>query len=98
MVFLLALAVLLAAEVVALVEVARQIGVLAAVLLLLATSIAGPLLVKRAGFGVWRRARARLDEGQIPGREALDGLLLLTAGLLICIPGFITDAAGVLLL
>lgn len=36
--------------------------------------------------------------GEFPGREAVDGLVLLAGGLLVCIPGFITDVIGLLLL
>ena len=89
---------LLVAELAVVVEVARQIGVLTAVVLLVAVSALGPWLVRRVGFGVWRRAAERLDAGELPGREAVDGLLLLAAGVLICVPGFITDAVGILLL
>jgi len=89
---------LLAAELAVLVEAGRLIGVVPAVLLLIATGVFGPPLVRRAGFGVWRRARSRLDQGEVPGRELLDGLVLLIAGVLICVPGFITDIVGGLLL
>lgn len=95
---LVAMVVLVAAEVTVVVEVARAIGTGPAILLLLVTSAAGPWLVRRAGFGVWRRTRRRLEAGEVPGREALDGLVLLAGGLLVCIPGFLTDAAGLLLL
>lgn len=86
------------AEIYVLVRVASAIGTLPCVLLLLAVSACGPWLVRRAGLGVWRRARLRLAEGEVPGRELLDGLLLLAAGVCITVPGFITDAIGVLLL
>jgi len=95
---LIAVMMLIAAEVVALVEVAGAIGVGPAILALLAISASGPWLVRRAGFGVWRRTKQRLAEGEPPGNEALDGIVVLAGGLLICIPGFITDVVGVLLL
>ena len=95
---LLGIAVLLAAEIAALVSVAARIGVLPAIGLLVVVSLCGPWLVRRAGLGVWRRARASVATGAAPDRALLDGVLLLLAGLLICIPGFVTDAAGILLL
>jgi UPF0716 protein FxsA len=36
--------------------------------------------------------------GRPPGREVVDGALALAGGVLIMIPGFITDAIGALLL
>jgi UPF0716 protein FxsA len=92
------LVLLFVAEVAVLVEVAHQIGWLAAILLLILVSAAGPWLVRRAGLTTWRRAQERYRAGQIPGRELLDSVLLLAAGVLILVPGFITDTIGVLLL
>jgi UPF0716 protein FxsA len=47
---------------------------------------------------VLRRARARINGGQAPGRELIDGVLVLCAGALLVVPGFITDCLGILLL
>jgi UPF0716 protein FxsA len=95
---LVGLLILAAVELTAVIEVAMRIGGVLTVLLLFGVSACGPWLVRRAGFGVWRRARERLQFGEVPGREAVDGTMLLLAGLLICIPGFVTDALGLLLL
>ena len=80
------------------IQVAHQIGGLATIALLVALSASGPWLVKRQGLGVWRRARRRAEAGEIPGREATDGVLLLIAGVLLTVPGFLTAALGLLLL
>jgi len=93
------LALLLAvAEVFVFVEVAHLIGVLLAVVVVVVVSACGPWLVRRAGFGTWRRAQDRMRTGEAPGRELLDGVGLLVAGGLISVPGLITDAIGVFLL
>ncbi len=86
------------AELAVLVEVAKQIGVLPAIVLLLVVSACGPWLVRRAGFATWRRLQERVRRSEVPGRELVDGALLLVAGVLITVPGFITDAVGLLLL
>ena len=39
-----------------------------------------------------------MDEGRVPGRELVDGVLILFAGALLLTPGFVTDAVGLLLL
>jgi len=80
------------------IQVAHQIGGLATIVLLVVLSASGPWLVKRQGLGVWRRAQRRAQAGEIPGREATDGLLLLIAGILLTVPGFLTAALGLLLL
>ncbi|MGI8753629.1 MAG: FxsA family protein [Acidimicrobiales bacterium] len=73
-------------------------GVLPAILAQVVISASGPWLVRRAGFGVWRRTREGLAAGEVPGREVLDGVVLLAGGVLVCIPGFVTDVVGLLLL
>lgn len=80
------------------IQVSHQIGGWATIGLLVLLSVSGPWIVKHQGLGVWRRARARAAAGEIPGREASDGVLLLTAGLLLTLPGFLTAALGILLL
>jgi UPF0716 protein FxsA len=80
------------------VEVAGQIGVALTILALIAVSFIGGWVVKRQGVGVWGRLRRQLDRGQLPQTEALDGVLLLAAGLLLLVPGFISDIVAVLLL
>ncbi|MDQ6782707.1 MAG: FxsA family protein [Actinomycetota bacterium] len=94
----LAVVVVIGVELYVLIEVARVVGVAPAILALLLISASGPWLVRRAGFGVWRRTQQRLAAGELPGREALDGVVLLAAGLLVCIPGFVTDVVGLLLM
>jgi len=80
------------------IQVAHQIGGLATIAILVVLSASGPWLVKRQGLGVWRRAQRRAEAGEIPGREATDGALLLVAGFLLTVPGFLTAALGLLLL
>jgi len=86
------------AELYVIVQVSHVMGVLSTLALLFAVSIVGAWLVKQQGVDVWRRARARLDEGRMPGRELVDGVLILFAGALLLTPGFITDTVGLLLL
>lgn len=92
------LLVAVAAEVLAFVAVAGQIHVLPALGLLLVVSALGPLVVKRVGLGVLAHARQRLAAGEAPTREVLDGLLVLAGGVLLCVPGFVGDAVGLLLM
>ena len=86
------------AEFSALIWVAQQIGILPMLVLLFAVSILGAALAKRVGIEVWRRFRATLATGDIPSGEVLDGALVLIAASILLVPGFITDAIGLLLL
>jgi UPF0716 protein FxsA len=97
-VFLIAVCLFFVAEVAAFVAVGEHIGFGWTVLLLIGVSALGPLLVRRVGLGALARTQARLAAGDLPTREVLDGVVALAGGLLVCLPGFLTDAAGLLLL
>lgn len=80
------------------IKVAHVIGGVPTVASLVVVSAVGAALVKRAGLDVWRRARAQLDERRMPGRELVDGALILLAAALLVMPGFVTDLLGLALL
>lgn len=79
-------------------QVGRAIGALNTIALLVLVSIVGAWLVKREGLSVLRRAQQRVHRGAVPGRELVDGALILFAGALLLTPGFLTDMVGVLFL
>lgn len=85
-------------ELYVLIQVGQVIGALPTIGLLVAVSVIGAWLVKREGFATLARARQRIDAGQMPGREMVDGVLILFAGALLVSPGFLTDVVGVMLL
>lgn len=79
-------------------QVGDLIGWLPTLALLVVVSVVGAALVKREGLSVWKRANDRLRMGEIPGRELLDGVMILFAGALLLTPGFFSDFVAVLLL
>jgi UPF0716 protein FxsA len=86
-------------ELAAFVAVAAEIGLLGAAALVGATSLAGGLILRHAGGNHIARMRVALDQGSFTALEAdSTGSLTLLAGILLLIPGFITDALGLLLL
>jgi UPF0716 protein FxsA len=85
-------------EIYVVIEVGRAIGVPATLALLILDALLGTILMRSQGRAVWRRARETLRAGRVPGREALDGALVIVGGALLIAPGFITDALGALLL
>jgi UPF0716 protein FxsA len=86
------------AELIVIIKVAEAIGVLLTLLLLLAGWPLGMWAIRSQGRAVWRRMAATVNKGNVPGREVLDGALVLIGGTLLMIPGFISDAFGILLL
>lgn len=86
------------AELFVAIKVAGAIGILWTVLLLVLGWPAGFWLMRAEGRSAWRRLSQAVTQGRPPGREAADGALVLLGGLLLIVPGFITDALGLLLL
>jgi UPF0716 protein FxsA len=80
------------------VQVAHVIGALNTVGLLLLLSLSGAWLTKFAGFGVISRIRQQLQAQRMPTNELIDGGLVLAAGVLLVVPGFVTGVVGLLLL
>lgn len=78
------------------IKVADAIGVLATVVLLLLSWPLGSWALRSQGRAAWRRLGEAVSAGRSPGREVLDGVLALLGGVLLIVPGFISDALGVL--
>ena len=87
------------AELLVFVLVAAKIGFVWALALVLATSLAGALVLRHAGGLHIARMRVVLGADRMTALEADSaGTMTLIAGFLLLIPGFITDLAGILLL
>ena len=86
------------AELVVIVKLAEAIGVLLTLGLLIVSWPIGMWIIRLQARSLWRRAVRALARGEQPGRPAVDAALGFLAGVLFLIPGFITDAAGLLLL
>jgi UPF0716 protein FxsA len=97
-VFFISVLLIVAAEIAAFVLVVEHVGFLWALLILILVSALGPVVVRRVGSGVLAHTRERLALGEVPTRELLDGLVVLIGGVMICMPGFIGDAVGLLLM
>jgi UPF0716 protein FxsA len=86
------------AELYVIIQVGELIGVLPTLALLLADAVLGSLLLRHQGRGAWRRFNTALAERRFPGREVVDGLLIVVGATLLVAPGFLTDIVGALLL
>jgi UPF0716 protein FxsA len=77
--------------------VGSQIGVLATIALVILTAIAGSILLRWQGFAALRRIQAEVAARHVPGKELVQGVMVLLAGFLLLTPGFVTDTLGLLL-
>jgi hypothetical protein len=91
--FLVVLALLLALPFIELwvaIAVADAIGWPLTLLLLMAMSFSGLLLLRRQGTSVWRRANAEMAAGRVPTAQLLDGAMVIVGGVSLMVPGFVT--------
>src|SRR5438552_3789423 len=96
---LVGLLILPVAEVIVFILVAAWLGFLTAFVLMLATSVAGVLVLRRAGRARLAKFRVAVADSDVTGIEAnTGGFLTVLAGILLVLPGFITDIIGALLL
>ena len=86
------------AEIYLLIEVGTIIGALNTVILVILTGFAGAYLARLQGMQTMIRVRSSLQQGIMPTEELLDAVIIFVAGIVLLTPGFLTDAAGLLLL
>ncbi|HEV8578675.1 MAG TPA: FxsA family protein [Thermoanaerobaculia bacterium] len=86
------LVVLPIAEIALLIGLGRHAGWPATGAILLATGLLGALLARHQGLGVLRKVQSEMAAGRVPASQLVDGVILLLAGVLLIIPGVLTDA------
>lgn len=86
------------AELALLIVVGQKIGVLNTLLLFVATSIIGIYVAKNKGMNSVQKVKKSLARGEAPGPAVIDTMLNFSGGLLLALPGFLTDILGLLLL
>jgi len=97
--FIIAILLFPAIEIAVFIAVAAMIGLLWAFSLMLATTLAGALVLRRAGRKRIANFRVAVADTNITGIEAnTGGFLTIMAGLLLFLPGFLTDLIGAVLL
>ena len=81
-------------EIYILIQVGQVIGALWTVFFVVATAVLGVHLLKQQGLSTLTRAQNRMQQGEVPANEMLEGIGLLVAGAFLLTPGFFTDALG----
>ena len=87
-----------AAEIYVLIKIGGFIGALNTVLVIIITGVLGAYLARLQGMHTLYKIQANLRQGIIPTEELLDALIILSAGITLLTPGFLTDIAGLILL
>lgn len=76
----------------------KTLGLLPTIAIILITGIGGAYLAKRQGMKAWTELKMRMAIMETPGDALIDGVCILLGGVLLIMPGFITDLVGLLLL
>ncbi|AJY45191.1 exclusion suppressor FxsA [Martelella endophytica] len=84
-------------EIAGFIVVGRAIGLFPTLGLIMLTAVIGAILLRVQGFGVLQRLNTAASDGGDPGREMIHGAMIVLAGILLLIPGFVTDILGLLL-
>ena len=77
-----------------LITVGGYIGTLPTVAIVLLTAFVGASLLRREGLSTLGNARTKLESGQMPAMEMLEGVMLVIGGAFLLTPGFLTDIVG----
>ena len=85
------------AEMAAFIYIGSEIGGLLTLLGVFVTAIFGIALLKRQGLSVLNRIQADLAKGRAPVTSIADSISMLVGGALMLIPGYVTDAIGLLM-
>jgi len=81
-----------------LLEIGKRIGVFTTLAIIIITGMMGAYLVKNQGFFAIRKIQQDLNQNILPGESILQGIIILTGGIFLLTPGFITDITGFILL
>lgn len=76
----------------------QHIGVWPTLGIVIGTAIAGGLVLSRQSWKAYNRAMESSAEGKLPVDPVIDGTFLILAGVLLLLPGLISDTLGAMLL
>jgi UPF0716 protein FxsA len=79
-------------------QVSTAIGFFPALLLIIAGSAIGVMVVRVAGLATALSARQSLQRGELPAEQMFQGLMVAVGGGLMVLPGFISDVIGLICL
>jgi len=81
-------------EIYFLIQVGGMIGALPTIVLVVCTSLLGAYLLRQQGLSTFTRFQQASAQGKPPVMAAIEGVIILFGGILMLIPGFLTDILG----
>jgi UPF0716 protein FxsA len=83
-------------EIYTIIQVGEVIGGFNTIILIILTAGIGSFLVKQQGIATLANAQNKINTGNLPATEMLEGVMIFISGILLLTPGFITDFIGIL--
>jgi UPF0716 protein FxsA len=80
-----------------LIALSRRFGFWQTLVMLFVVGLFGSSLARREGGRVWRGFQASVADGRPPEHGVIDGMLVLLGGVLLLLPGILSDVIGLLL-
>ena len=84
------------AEIAVFILIGKAIGVFYTLLLIVLTSVVGMLIAKKRGMKSYQDIQKSIQQGQPPGVTMIETFMIFVGGVLMVLPGFITDVVGLL--
>jgi UPF0716 protein FxsA len=84
-------------EIAGFVVIGGRIGLGLTLLWLLAAGMLGMALIRHGGLNALSKLQLALNEQREPGHSLIDGAVMVTAGLLLIVPGFVSDLLALIL-
>ncbi|WP_066642599.1 FxsA family protein [Serinicoccus hydrothermalis] len=95
---LLALVLLPIIEIAVLIMVGRAVGLWWTLALIIVVAVAGTWLARRESSRTYRELQQALNSGRMPADQVTDAILLTVGGLLLLLPGFVSDVIALVLI
>ncbi|EXJ12740.1 MULTISPECIES: FxsA family protein [Nitrincola] len=81
-------------EITLLINVGQMIGIMYTIGLVLLSAFIGVNMLRVQSLSTLMKAQERVNQGEIPGKEMAEGVVLAVGGALLVTPGFVTDVVG----
>jgi UPF0716 protein FxsA len=85
-------------EIALFIAIGQAIGLVPTLLGIVLTGAIGAMVLRWQGVAAVRELQVRIQRGEMPGRQIGDTMLIGLGGLLLLLPGYLTDLVGLLLL
>ena len=85
-------------EMIILVKMGEALGFWTTVGIVILTGVLGAFLARIEGWRAWANLKKEVNSGGMPERAMMDAVIILIAGVMLIMPGILTDIFGFMLL